>query len=259
MSGRDPRVVRLLHRSTNTDGQRHVDRYAALAADRIPLRYPDGGPTGFELDRSIRLKDGTCEGMARLDMHEVVDSPAGPLAFHRGGLGFEYPYEVKYGHVALDDLAVSPGRPVSSGGHRGAPVAVAGDDLTVSVQSIPPAMHYKRPQDTRRRNNAGAKFLHYGDPASDQGDRHDIHYTYLLWSLPNVRGGGMVRALLRDGARVEPCDLRPITMDSYDSDGAVNGWVEGVYVRVELEQAELYGWTIAAHALGDGEPVAHLL
>jgi hypothetical protein len=259
MSGRHPRVVRLLHRSTNTDGQRHADRYAPLAADRIPLRYPDGAPTGFELDRSMRLRDGTCEGMARLDLHEIVDSPVGGLVFHRGGRGFEYPYETKYGHLALSDLAGSPGLPVPSGGHRGAPVATDGESLTVSVRSISPAMHYKRPQDTRRRDNRGAKFLHYGDPASDQGDRHDIHYSYLLWSLPNVRGGGRVRALLRDGARVERCDMRPIRMSSFDSRGDVNGWVEGAYVRVETEQAELFGWAIAAHALGDDEPVAHLI
>jgi hypothetical protein len=259
MSGRDPRVVRLLHRSTNTDGQRHVDRYAALGADRIPLRYADGTPTGFELDRSIRLKDGTCEGMARLDLHEVIESAAGELVFHRGGRGFEYPYEVKYGHVALSDLAESPGQPIASGGHRGVPAATNGESLTIDVRSIPPAMHYKRPQDTRRRNNNGAKFLHYGDPASDQGDRHDIHYTYLLWSLPNVRGGGMVRALLPDGVIVEPCELRPVTMSSYDRDGEVNGWVEGRYVRYDTGSAALFGWTIAAHALGDGAPVAHLI
>ena len=259
MSGHHSRVVRLLHRSTNTDGQRHVDRYAALAAARIPLRYPDGQPTGYELDRSIRLKDGTCQGMARLDLHEVVDSPVGGLVFHRGGRGFEYPYEVKYGHVALSDLAVVPGLPIASGGHRGSPVAVNGDDVTVAVRSIPGEMHYKRPQDTRRHDNRGAKFLHYGDPASDQGERHDVHYTYLLWSLPNVRGGGMVRALLRDGQVLSPCDARPVLMNSFDSNGEVNGWVEGVYVRLELDDAELFGWTIAAHALGDGETVAHLI
>jgi hypothetical protein len=250
--------VRLLQRSTNTDGQRHVDRYAALAADRIPVRYPDGKPTGFELDRSIRQRDGTCEGMARLDLHELIDSPAGPLAFHRGGRGFEYPGETKYGHVALSDLTTNPGRPVGSGGHRGAAVPLAGDPLTVAVRSIPPEMHYKRPQDVRSRNNRGARFLHYGDPAADQGDRYDVHYTYLLWSLLNVRGGGMVRALLRDGQRVDPCDTRPVTMNSYDSEGEVNGAVEAIYVRLELEQAELYGWVVSAHVLGDGEPVAHL-
>jgi hypothetical protein len=248
-----------LHRSTNTDGQRHVDRYAALALDAVPLRYPDGRPTGFELDRSMRLRDGTCAGMARLDLHEVIDSAAGELVFHRGGRGFEYPYEVKYGHVAVADLAVVPGRPVASGGHRGAAVPVAGEPLTVAVRSIPAEMHYKRPQDTPRGQNRGASFLHYGDPASDQGERHDVHYTYLLWSLPNVRGGGMVRALLRDGDSVTPCDMRPVTMDSFDSDGAVNGWVEGVYVRLALEKADLYGWVVAAHALGDDEPIAHLL
>jgi hypothetical protein len=250
--------MRLLQRSTNTDGQRHVDRYAPLAADRIPLRYPDGTPTGFELDRSMRLKDGTCEGMARLDLHEVIDSPAGGLVFHRGGNGFERPYEAKYGHVALDDLAGSPGAPIPSGGHRGAPAATTGDELTVRVHSIPATMHYKRPQDTRRGDNRGAKFLHYGDPGSDQGDRHDIHYTYLLWSLPNVRGGGMVRALLRDGTPVEPCDVRRVQMDSFDRSGAVNGSVEGAYVRVDTGYAELYGWVVAAHVQPARDPVRHL-
>jgi hypothetical protein len=252
--------MRVMHRSANSDGQRHADHFVQLAADRVPLRYPDGEPTGFELDRSLRLRDGSRRGMARLDLHELIDSPAGKLAFHRGGRGYENAGDAKYGHVALGDLATAPRRPVPAGGQRGAPFPVRSDApaLATCVRSIPPAMHYKRPQQVRSGSNRGARFLHYGDPAADQGSRHDVHYTYLLWSVLDVRGGGMVRALLRDGQRVEPCDVPPVTMESYDSEGDVNGWVEGIYVRVPLERAQLFGWVISAHRLGDAEPVSHV-
>jgi hypothetical protein len=67
--------------------------------------------------------------------------------------------------------------------------------------------------------------VHYGDPAPTQGDRHDIHYSYLLWSFLNARGGGHVRALLREGQVVQPCDVDPILMDAFNSAGNVDGTV----------------------------------
>jgi hypothetical protein len=245
----------------NADGQRHADVYVPPAGDEIALRFADGTPTGFVLDRALlAYRDGRGEdGCVRLDFHERLRGSCGDLAFARGGNGFVDAQNVKYGHVALDDLAADPGAPVASGGGRGAEVKPAGDEgaYAVRVQSIPRELHYKRPQDTRMGTNAGAKWLHYGDPASDQGDRHDVHYSYLLWSFLDARGGGMVRALLAEGQVVRPCAVDARELPAYDAEGAVNGSVVGRYVAAEAGDCTLYGWMAWAHTVGDGEPVAH--
>ena len=196
--------MRLLHRSYNTDGQRHADRCVRPRPGEVPLRYADYAPTGFHISSDLVLRDSSCQpGCVRLDHHELLSTPQGELCFHRGGHGYEDAANVKYGHVAVDDLIDDPGPPTPSGGHRGAPASVTSERLVVRVRSIPPSMHYKRPSDTRAGSNRGARFLHYGDPAADQGDREDVHYTYLVWSFLNTRGGGMVRSLLRDGDEVD--------------------------------------------------------
>ena len=166
---------------------------------------------------------------------------------------------MKYGHVAVADLAADPGRAQPSGGGRGAAAKVdegAGAHAVV-VQSIPLALHYKRPQDTRMGTNAGAKWMHYGDPGADQGDRHDVHYSYLLWSFLDARGGGMVRALLAEGQVVWPCAVDPLELPAYDNEGGVNGAVTGRYVATEVAGGWLYGWMAWSHRSGDADPVAH--
>jgi hypothetical protein len=256
-------MLRLIHHNYNADGQHHADRCVLLRPGLVPLRYPDFSPTGFHISRAMTLRTGGCRpGRARLDYHEVLSTPDGDLVFHRGGNGYVDAANVKYGHVALADLLEDPGTPIASGDRRGssAPLPERPERLVVRVRSIPPGMHYKRPFDTRSGSNRGARFLHYGDPAADQGDRHDIHYTYLLWSFLNARGGGMVRALLRDGDVVDVCDVPPIAMYSFDAAGAINGQVTAVYVRTEQAGNELYGWTVRSHESFDHGPgpVDHL-
>jgi hypothetical protein len=251
----------LLHRDFNRPGQRHANRCVRLARSPVALRYPDGSPTGFQLSDRVQLEDGSCPaGAVRLDHHETIHAADGTkLYFHRGGNGYADAQNVKYGHLAASDLIDGPGSPQPAGNHRGAPAPGSGEHLKVSVRSIPLSMHYTRPQDTRRGSNRGARFMHYGDPAANQGDRHDIHYTYLLWSFVDVPGGGMVRALLAPGQAVEACDVRPRTAPSFDSSGERNGSVEAAYVRVPLEGGDLYGWTVRSHALdAEDERVLHL-
>jgi hypothetical protein len=108
-------------------------------------------------------------------------------------------------------------------------------------------MHYKQPQDVPGGSNSGASFMHYGDPGSDQGDRHDIHYSYLLWSFLNVRGGGMVRTLLAPGQVVRACDVQSVTMSAWDRSGAVNGQVTARYVRTYAGSCPVYGWMVWSH------------
>jgi hypothetical protein len=253
--------VRLFGPRVNADGQRHADVYVPPAHDEIDLRYPDGSPTGFALEASqlvYRDRRGQ-DGCVRLDFHERLSSGAGDLAFARGGNGFVDAQNVKYGHVAVADLAADPGRPQPSGGGRGAAAKIdeAAGAHAVAVKSIPPELHYKRPEDTRMGTNAGAKWLHYGDPGADQGDRHDVHYSYLLWSFLDARGGGMVRALLAEGRIVWRCAVDPLELPAYDAAGGVNGAVTGRYVATEVAGEWLYGWMAWSHRSGDGEPVAH--
>lgn len=256
-------MLHLLRHDYNTAGHAHADRYVRVRPGAVPLRYPDFTPTGFHVSRGLVLENGRGPiGTVRLDYHERLSTSHGDLVFHRGGNGYADAANVKYGHVAVADLLDDPGRPVPSAGHRGAgaPLPDEPRPRVVRVRSIPTAMHYKRPLETRTGSNRGASFMHYGDPAADQGDRHDVHYTYLLWSFVNVRGGGMVRALLRDGDLVDLCDVSPVTMDSYDETGSTNGLVEAVYVRTVQAGNVLYGWIVSTHELFyDGRgPIRHL-
>src|SRR3954471_10825382 len=208
-------------------GQLHAIACAHLASSPEPLRFADGSADGFSLTDQLSFYNGDCStGTVRLDLHEVVPSAAGTLAFHRGGNGYNDAENVKYGELAAGDLADPLPAPVPSGGGRGAPCTLADEPAyAVDVRSIPSEMHYKRPQDVPSGSNSGASLMHYGDPGADQGDRHDIHYSYLLWSFVDVRGGGHVRTLLAPGQVVRPCDVETIVMNSWDSTGAVNGQV----------------------------------
>ena len=247
----------------NAPGQRHVNVCVRLALPLAPLRYADADPTGFTLDDRRTFSDGRCPaGTVRIDHHEQIPSPAGPLVFHRGGNGYADAGNVKYGQLATGDIATALPAPVLSRGGRGAPCAVAAGEpaARVQVRSIPEQMHYKRPQDVASGSNRGASFEHYGDPASDQGDGgHGIHYSYLLWSFVNVRGGGIVRTLLEPDRVVRPCDVAPITMSSWDRAGAVNGQVTARYVKTFAGSCPLYGWMVWSHDdyTDASGPVAH--
>ena len=230
---------------------------ARLTSPTAPLLYGDASPTGFGLDDQRTFDDNRClPGTVRLDLHELIPSTEGPLAFHRGGNGYHDDQNVKYGELAWQGLAGPLPAPVLSRGGRGAPCDLApGAASRVDVRSIPAEMHYKRPQDVASGSNNGASFMHYGDPASDQGSRHDIHYSYLLWSFPNVRGGGIVRTLLKGDDVIRPCDVVPITMDSWDRAGAVNGRVVARYVRLMAGSCPVYGWMVWTHdSFADSAP-----
>jgi hypothetical protein len=247
----------------DASGQHAATTCVRLAGPSAPLRFADGTPTGFSVSDKLSPRGPGCApGMIRLDLHEIIPSPAGPLVFHRGGNHYAGAADVKYGAVSLSDIAGTPAppAPVPAGAGRGAACTLgAGPAYAVSVQSIPKSMHYKRPQDVASGSNRGASFMHYGDPGSDQGTRHGIHYSYLLWSFVDVHGGGMARSLLAPGQIVQPCDVAPITMPSWDSSGAVNGSVTARYVEVQAGSCPLYGWMVWSHTYGPAgtAPVAH--
>jgi hypothetical protein len=248
----------------NPPGQRHANVCVHLAVVPGSLRFGDGATTGFTIDDQRTFdEDGRCpNGTVRLDLHELIPAEGAPLAFHRGGNGYVGAKNVKYGHLPVSDLADALPPPIPSSGGRGTPCGGLEDTAyEVRVRSIPAAMHYKRPQDLASGSNKGTSFEHYGDPGADQGSRRDIHYSYLLWSFPNVRGGGMVRTLLAPAQPVRACDVEPVTMDAWDRAGAVNGRVTARYVRVLAGTCPVYGWMVWSHDYyGDpAPPGAHAL
>jgi hypothetical protein len=239
-------------------GQAHANACMRLASGSEPLRFNDGTPTGFRMTDQNQVDNGQCPGgRVRLDLHELIPSEKGPLGFHRGGNGYADEQNVKYGALAAGDLAGDFPNPKPSSGGRGASCDLAPEPAyRVQVRSIPSIMKYKRPQDTPKGSNSGASFMHYGDPGADQGDRHDVHYSYLVWSFVDVRGGGMVRSLLAPGQVVQACDVHSIAMLSYDKQGNVNGRVTARYVRVLAGNCPIYGWMAWSHNFygDDGAP-----
>jgi len=136
----------------------------------------------------------------------------------------------------------------------------------VSVQPIPQDMKYKSPDDAGG-NNAGASYLHYGDPAAQQGDDPQkyststttIHYSTLTWSWIDVGGGGHNRILLAPDQGIRLCDVEQIRRDSWAPSsvapaGQVNGWVIARYVQTHVDNGPaLYGWMVWQHHFdGDG-------
>lgn len=75
-------------------------------------------------------------------------------------------------------------------------------------------------------------------------------YTYLIWSLPNVRAGGLNRAVIRDGDSFQFTDTRAVRTDAYrkasgSSCGESVGWVEWKYVRVDQNGTSFFGWAVS--------------
>jgi hypothetical protein len=239
----------------NAPGQSHNNVFVSPRIDTVPLRYPDFSETGFVLQRSrLRYQAGQGpDGQLRLDLHERLATPDGDLVFHRGGFGYVDGENVKYGHVSVRDLVGPLPRPVPSGGGRGAPSRAAQGPLytpgyLIRVRQIPNAMLYKRPSDPPAgQTKVGSKWMHYADPGSGQGDRHDIHYSVMTWSWLNVRGGGMNRALTHEDQIVHRCDVDSITYPAWDEFGNRNGEVVGIYIKTRQGGNWLYGWAVHSH------------
>jgi hypothetical protein len=125
-----------------------------------------------------------------------------------------------------------------------------------SPDDIPESWQYKP-------NMTSSRFNKYADAGPDLGDGSS-HFAYLCWSwmhrgdgMTINRGGGMVRALLRDGQEVRRCPVKPIRSVAYvKGSNKVAGEVTAVYVKTRASAFApwLYGWMIASHRarLADG-------
>jgi len=129
------------------------------------------------------------------------------------------------------------------------------------VHPIPPDMKYLNTAQT-----AANPYAIYGDPPESLGPPSDrargVKYTLLDWSWINVRGGGVARALIRNGDRFYRCaDVPPILLSSVAEaqTKTPTGWVEAVYGAIHTgDGGWLYGWTVYAHRHGNEPIVKHL-
>ena len=91
----------------------------------------------------------------------------------------------------------------------------------------------------------GAQWANYGNP----GNRYGSSYTYLLWNLPRHsggvrRGGGIIRAILKQHHQVQLCDVSQLRLPSFDRGGAQNGYVQFAYVRTNNGYQSISGWLL---------------
>jgi hypothetical protein len=129
----------------NAPGQRHVNVCVRLASPAAALRYGDASLTGFGLDDQRTFDDNLClPGTVRLDLHELIPSTSGPLAFHRGGNGYHDDQNVKYGELASADVADALPAPVLSRGGRGAPCDLGAARRVTSRPARPSASTSRR-------------------------------------------------------------------------------------------------------------------
>ncbi|HEU4632280.1 MAG TPA: hypothetical protein VFS08_21190 [Gemmatimonadaceae bacterium] len=222
-------------------------------------------------------------GQIRLDAHEALRTARGLLHFHKGGQGYA-DSRVPYGHIAAADIvggeAVATQRPLSLPPEWGAPSAASGggwDDehrngrgctpmpgAAYRVAIVPQGSPDALPGDWQYKpNQTGSRYAKYADAGPEQGDG-TAHYAYLVWSwmlrgdgVTKSGGGGMVRALLRDGQPFLRCAVRPIDGIAYAPGSTTEiGRVTAVYgkTRASAGGPWVYGWAVFAHRpkLADG-------
>lgn len=243
----------------NVSGQTHADRYCGIRDWTVPLRFPDGLPTGHVINAfNLVYNDGRgINGKARLDHHEFIYASKLPLingkrqrmVFHRGGAGYVDPFNAFYGQVLLNDLKDSPGSPTPSYDDLGKalPLSYMGNLYRLRVTQIPQGMLYKQQQPGDPPDKyAGSMWRTYGDLGARNGG--DVHYAPLVWSCLNVHGGGLVRAVLPENAPLRLTTLPKVELPSWNDKGIRNGTVWMAFVKI----MKLWGYIVWAHDSGGG-------
>ena len=249
---------------------------------------PVGGPGEYEVRTSATRYDGvpggagmgdrmSCRpGEVRLDAHEALLTSRGMLHFHKGGQGYA-DARVPYGHIAAADIvggeSVATQRPLSVPTEWGAPSARRGGgwdeahrngrgcqpapDGAYRVAIVRQGSDSALPGDWQYKpNQSGSRYAKYADAGPEQG-AGTAHYAYLVWSwllrgdgVSKSDGGGMVRALMRDGQPFYRCPVRPIDGIAYAPRSAREvGRVTAVYgkTRASADGPWVYGWAIFSH------------
>jgi hypothetical protein len=242
----------------NLPGQHRTRTCAEMKSDVVPLRFPDGTPTGFFAHGDDPSQQGGHQpcpvGSMELDAHEVLTAANGTkLYFHPGGGPGHYRDYVEdgqYGHVAVGDLKSPPKlSPLNLNG-KPCPLAAPHEVYFITPPRIPRDMFYKP---NVERGRSGSTYYTYGNPGYDKtAGRGD--WTYINWSWvqngkadypQNIcRGGGMVRALGKRDGPFEAGDVAPVIGYSYGPDNRVNGRVTAVYGKTTAGEggSDIYGW-----------------
>jgi hypothetical protein len=264
---------------------------------------PVGNPGEYEVRTSATRYQGTSNGPAaidrmscspgqiRLDAHEALATSRGLLQFHKGGQGYS-DSRVPYGHISTADIVdgdhVATQRPSSLPTEWGAPSARRGGGWDPALRNgrgctPAPGMEFRialvpqgsadaLPNDWQYKpNQKGSRYAKYADAGPEQG-AGTMHYAYLVWSwmlrgdgVTTSPGGGMVRALIRDGQPFYRCAVQPIDGIAYAPGTATEiGRVTAVYgkTRASADGPWVYGWTVFSHrskvAGGYGAAVLHM-
>jgi len=243
---------------------------ASLISECVPARQPrrvraltfDGRrlPKSVAAGHEPGSRPRCAPGELRLLRLEALRSEGERTYVRRGGCAL--PCVVRQATVHVPARAFTRRvrmLPRSARNGNGEPVA----DCTEPVRTAPRAvgrelrrMYYKTPAELRERANAGrsggigASWSNYGDPGatyrSPAGRR--AHYNYLLWNLPRTHdgllpGGGIIRAILRQGQPLALCVGQRLTLPAFDRDGEPNGEVRFAYGKV----GAIHGWVLLGY------------
>lgn len=148
------------------------------------------------------------------------------------------------------DLADQIDIRVANGNGASMPITTIGN---FRMQSISTAMGYPGPSDGVCR-----QYKWYGIRGTyPSGTPYaGTPYAYLIWSVINVRGGGLNRTIIRDGEAFRYTDTRIIRTKAYrfvpgTSCGEEVGWVNWRYVRVYQNGKFFYGWAVSGSYFAD--------
>lgn len=237
-------------------------------------------------------------GEIRLDAHEVLETKHGRLFLHKGGQGYAQASNVPYGHVLESDLQfpdlIDVHRPRELPPEYGIPSLVPGtryewdhekrngrgcepvDDPQFHLRfrirpmgtpdALPEGWQYKPGEE------GAPYFAKYADAGSRMGEGTEP-YAYLLWSWlhrgdgrTTSPGGGMVRALIKDGQHFLRCPIQQIDSIAYGRNSNEEvGRVTAVYGKTRASENGpwIYGWAVYSHQAKKpdgsyGEPVYHM-
>lgn len=240
----------------NRDGVTHHAQYIRLKDGSAEVRDVGFAPIGFTAhDTAIPGHCSATKPCVRLQGLEAVETGGG-TTYYMWGYGGN-----RSGHVHVADLAERPDVDVAKRAGNGKPCAVlAGQNgekksYWVTPRPIEGTLRYRGPS-----TGENITFKWYGTPGESEGL---TDYTYLSWSWIDKTGGGIVRAIVREGDTFYPCNVKRITSHALpqsecDADGKTcsDGWVKAMYGMVYQDGHHYHGWLVHSHRFED-QPVVH--
>jgi hypothetical protein len=217
---------------------------------------------------SYDLGKGYCHaGETRLDAHELLQTASGRVYLHKGGQGYTNT-RTPYGHLWIGDLQAGV-TPAMSGPPENGNIYGNGKGCT------PPGVYNYRMHITRRGTSeeipstnpdlawqykpwqSSSRYNKYADAGPEQADGSQ-HYAYLTWSWllkgdgrTTSGGGGMVRALIKEGQTFYRCNISAIYGLAWaPNSNKVVGRVVAIYGKTRSGPGApwVYGWAIHSHA-----------